>query len=430
MIRLVLGCLLALFSFSCKEQPPEPGSASPLLAVEDASCTEVWLHVLFADGIPYHQVILTRDGKPILSSTVRATDTLIADEGLLPSHTYSYDVTVTGMFGQHASVQARTMDTTSHDFTWQTDALGDGNSSSLYDVAIINDTLAYAVGEIYKRDSLGNWDPNAYNLTKWDTRTWQLLRVPVPLCGSGSTWPYPLYAIVAFSPDDFSMSGGADMERWDGKQFSWSCAMNGMVSGAILKIWGASSRDLYAVGRNGTLISFFASSWQKLTSGTTADLRDVNGYIDPSTRRTTIMAVASSPGETKLLSLSPSTAQDTLSWPPTVRLRGIWISSRFAVYASGAGLWRHAGAGWKEIPGLPNVNFTEVRGTAENDIFVTAWGGVLAHYNGNTWHQFTEIPAGYSFEGVAVSQNMVVAVGFTGGVSVDKAAVVIGRRIP
>ncbi|MBI3006249.1 MAG: hypothetical protein HYY49_12660, partial [Ignavibacteriales bacterium] len=40
-------------------------------------------------------------------------------------------------------------DTTSHNFTWTIDTVGDGNSSVLYDVAIINDTLAYAVGEIY-----------------------------------------------------------------------------------------------------------------------------------------------------------------------------------------------------------------------------------------------------------------------------------------
>ncbi|MGH2567306.1 MAG: hypothetical protein ACRDGA_03130 [Bacteroidota bacterium] len=36
-------------------------------------------------------------------------------------------------------------DTTSHNFAWQTFVLGDGNSI-LYDVAIVNDTLAYAVG--------------------------------------------------------------------------------------------------------------------------------------------------------------------------------------------------------------------------------------------------------------------------------------------
>ena len=46
-------------------------------------------------------------------------------------------------------------DTTSHNYAWQTFILGDGNSSVLYDAAIINDTLIYAVGEIYLKDSTG-----------------------------------------------------------------------------------------------------------------------------------------------------------------------------------------------------------------------------------------------------------------------------------
>ncbi len=46
-------------------------------------------------------------------------------------------------------------DTTSHNYAWQTFILGDGNSSVLYDAAIIYDTLIYAVGEIYLKDSTG-----------------------------------------------------------------------------------------------------------------------------------------------------------------------------------------------------------------------------------------------------------------------------------
>ena len=42
-----------------------------------------------------------------------------------------------------------TLDTTSHDFSWKTFTFGGGGGSVLNDVAIVNDTLAYAVGEIY-----------------------------------------------------------------------------------------------------------------------------------------------------------------------------------------------------------------------------------------------------------------------------------------
>ena len=67
---------------------------------------------------------------------------------VLPSHTYTYTLATAG--ATNITAQARTMDTTSHAFTWQSFTFGDGGGScTLYDVAIINDTLAYAVGEIY-----------------------------------------------------------------------------------------------------------------------------------------------------------------------------------------------------------------------------------------------------------------------------------------
>jgi len=47
------------------------------------------------------------------------------------------------------------MDTTSHNFTWQTWTFGEHSSSRLYDVAIINENNIWAVGEIYMKDSLG-----------------------------------------------------------------------------------------------------------------------------------------------------------------------------------------------------------------------------------------------------------------------------------
>ena len=46
-----------------------------------------------------------------------------------------------------------TMDTTSHNFTWQSWTFGDIGSSVLYDVAIINENNIWAVGEINIADT-------------------------------------------------------------------------------------------------------------------------------------------------------------------------------------------------------------------------------------------------------------------------------------
>jgi hypothetical protein len=47
------------------------------------------------------------------------------------------------------------IDTTSHNFNFQTWRFGEYSSSTLYDVAIIDENNIWAVGEIYLNDSTG-----------------------------------------------------------------------------------------------------------------------------------------------------------------------------------------------------------------------------------------------------------------------------------
>ena len=139
------------------------------------------MRVRFGDSLLSRKFTLAVDGRRMISRQVSATDTLVIADSLFPLHTYNVRAYLIedGLAGDSSNViQITTMDTTSHQFTWQVDTLGDGASSVLYDVAIINDTLAYAVGEMYLRDTLGYFDPNAFNIAKWNGIRWQLKRLP------------------------------------------------------------------------------------------------------------------------------------------------------------------------------------------------------------------------------------------------------------
>ncbi|NOX65840.1 MAG: hypothetical protein GXO85_08580 [Chlorobi bacterium] len=74
------------------------------------------------------------------------------------------------------------MDTTSHNFAWETYTFGGVNGSSyLKDVAIINENNIWAVGEIHTEetdqfDSNGVW-VKPYNAIHWDGSTWELKRI-------------------------------------------------------------------------------------------------------------------------------------------------------------------------------------------------------------------------------------------------------------
>ena len=78
-----------------------------------------------------------------------------------------------------------------------------------------------------------------------------------------------------------------------------------------------------------------------------------------------------------------------------------------------------------QITELPSYFSTRVRGTAMNDVFVVGAFGLCGHFNGISWKNYPEVslPDG-SYEGLAVSENLIVAVGFAG----SKAVVLRGYR--
>ena len=174
--------LFVLFSFcalTCrKNNPVTPPDTTFALTEDDVNCTEAYLELKLGTGITSRSVTFKRDTTTLFTKIINVTDTVLADTGLIPNHTFTY-ATILG--GETQQCTVTTLDTTSSNFTWQTFTLGGAASSALFDVAIINDTLAYAVGEIYINDSTGQVDPQPYNLAIWNGNSWRIQKVPVLL---------------------------------------------------------------------------------------------------------------------------------------------------------------------------------------------------------------------------------------------------------
>jgi hypothetical protein len=127
----------------------------------------------------------------------------------LPNTTYKFDA-VTYEDGKEVKsnpVTFTTLDTTSHNFTWQTFEFGQHSSSVLYDVAIIDENNIWAVGEIYMNDSLGNPDSKIYNAMHWNGNIWEPKRIKTLFGGNLIT--VPLAGIIAFSATDIWMVGSS-----------------------------------------------------------------------------------------------------------------------------------------------------------------------------------------------------------------------------
>ena len=152
----------------------EPQSVSTLtLSVEDVSCTEAWLQ-LTTNNIQLPVTInLLKNNSLTLTFSLSTKDSLLYIDSLLPNQIYKFLITMQQSNNASNELSVTTMDTISHNFTCQTFTFGEHSSSSLYDVAIINENDIWAVGEIYMNDSLGNPDPIAYNVLHWDGTSWK-----------------------------------------------------------------------------------------------------------------------------------------------------------------------------------------------------------------------------------------------------------------
>jgi hypothetical protein len=417
---------IILGGFGCRGKIIEPIDTESLLIAEDVGVTDVWLKIHVPPLFQNFEITLKRDTTTLLRTILTNTDTLIADEDLLPNHAYTY--TLMHDLGTNrkpeTQIAVTTMDTASHNFTWEISTLGDGLSSELLDVAIINDTLAYAVGEIYKRDSLGNWINPPYNVAKWNGYHWEL----------SSATSVPLRTVFVFADTDI-WAGSSAPYHWDGR--SWiGYNVTGIFGGWINKFWGTSSHDLYMVGTNGSIAHYNGTVWQKMESGTTFQMQDIYGAKNNKTGGWEILAVAAnlySGNSARLLKINKQTSVTLPTDGLGQNLSGVWFKPPYHYYIVGGFIYRNSKVGdskfpWiKYSPGEINNYYTfAIRGTDINDIVTVGAFGELLHFNGATWKNYynTLGMASGSFYGVAIKGNLIIAVGHIDA----KAVIAVGRR--
>jgi hypothetical protein len=438
----IMSFILSLILSGCKSNktPTPPQSENPeiiLSVMEEAGLQEIYLHVQIKNISPPAEIQLQRNGSLLNNFEMIVNDTTVIDTGLTPSTDYTYLAYVfkDNVLQDSSDVLAtRTMDTTSHDFTWQTFTFGDGNGSTLKDVFIINENDIWAVGNIQVLDSTGTrWIP--YNAVHWDGQEWELKKILTQTV-FGTPEVVTLTSVFAFAADDvwvYSLAGAYG--HWNG--VSWDSEIIYETVGTITKIWGSSSSDIYFVGTNGNITHYDGSSWQLLTSGTDTDLLDVWGSPDGNAVWTcgtdinvpTVLLrneIGLWEKEYEDMDFMFQVRSDTLSG----RLVSGWnFNNHYNFILTSLGLYKIPSL----IPGkIQRLSFRDelfpgfprrVRGNAENDIFITGDFFMIVHYNGLTWRYFSEISGSGRFWSIDLKDNIVCAVGndadfFTKGIIV------------
>jgi hypothetical protein len=427
-VALILVCIhLACLYLGCKDDGTDPIPERIRLTLIDASVKETYLHIAVTNPASNETLALQRNGATVMTFAAVA-DTNIADTALTQTAAYQYAARLTAnneTTGTSNTISAQTLAPTSHNFTWQTFLLGDGNNSSLYDVAIINDTLIYAVGEMYLRDSTGAIEDTPHNLAVWNGTRWRIERVPVPLCPNGTGY-FPLRTLFAFAWNDIWLSGGGEMIHWNGQTFQGDCAINPLIQGIITRIWGSSSTNLYVVGGGGTLIHYNGTTWRRLESGTTTHILDAWGVLNPMTGKEEVYCAVTDffdPNGKKILKIVDQTRIDSVRWNTGRDISSVWTNKGAPLYTTGDGIFENKQGVWNEINLGTSVYTNRIRGNRLNDICLVGSFGLLAHYNGMAWRVYSEVyNAVYS--GLAVRDGIIAAIGERNG----RGVVTIGRR--
>jgi hypothetical protein len=438
---LVFVLFLGLTNISCKKNPVAPQPVPVSLTVADVGTTEAWLTIGFTGGGDFS---VSRNGATILQGHFSGDDTTVVDDSLAPEKSYTYTgskIENGKVTGTSQPLQVTTLDTTSNNFTWQTFTFGQqGNSSVLNDVTIINDTLAYAVGEIYLNDSTGQPDPLPYNLAKWNGKSWQLQKVPYYY--EGQAFYHPIQTIYAFGSNNIWF-GGNGLIHWDGINFIPVDISDVWGAYQINKIWGTGN-DLYIVGDDGSMAHFDGTSWTKLESGTNQDLYDIfsangdNIYASGGNYANLTGIVLENKNNVWQTLIEGSNIDSENVFKPDFAgtAATVWVSPTNTVYFGGQLLYRYKFGQCDFVRSLPGNYFGEngnaqnwglinkIRGVADNDMVIVGERNTIRSFNGVSWRQIGmpyDPASDYDWLSVDMKGNTVIAVGRYG----DNAAAIV-----
>lgn len=433
--------LMLLLVAGCKEELTDPLFGNFQITAEFVGVGEAFLRMKVAVNDAPWMLLITRDSTTIFVSQYiygASLDTTIHDIYLRPSSNYVYrayylfNLTVAD---SSAPLNVTTMDASSNAFTWQLYRLGYGFSHGYRDVAIVNDTCVWAVGEVFEWDSV-SMDLTMYNAARWDGSTWKEYKVPIRLQSLDTAYitDQDVISSVFATPqnDVWFASGAGGLTRYQDSVWDMIHIPYNEGPGSGSKIWGTSSQDLYFGAFSGRLTHYDGNSWQHLVSGTTLPIQDIWGALDSTTGNWEILAVASSPFQSldrwimKISGLTVTRYNDRGINSP---LLGVWFVPGKKYFAVGDSIFT------KGYPGADTASWALdnpygylhncIRGNGINDAVIAGGLGDIIHYDGLFWHTYiyyTKLRGNYYR--VAMRGDMIVAVGDDNGQGV----VAFGRR--
>jgi len=413
LLKLIALVFVTLIVLSCdsNEPPIPPDETKPTLtlALDDASCIEAWMQLTTKDLTLPAEITLkqyNQAGDSVIQTFSLSTkDSLLYVDSLLPNQTYKFKVVANTTSNPQPTtneVELTTMDTTSHNFSFQSWTFGTVGSSTLYDVAIINENNIWAVGEIMIADTSQN-GYTTYNAVHWDGSEWELHKFyfyTVP--GQPDTGVYEARSILAFDANNVWITCGSQITKWNGvRQINrqWTSVYAN-------KLWGSNNNNIYAVGINGQIAHYNGTNWQRIESGTTSGVGDISGIQNDKGKSIKYCA-----SDNLLLKIDGDNNLISIAVEQGMFLNSVWAASNRLIYTAGNGIVLYKNEKWQKIDS-PDINtIYGINGQSFNDIGGLSSNLSIFHFNGFSW---SSIQTGLNniYLKIQIKNNTIATVGW------------------
>ena len=413
------------------------------LSLHSAGVTSINLNVSPEDSLSFFTFELSRNDSVVKTLSIQS-NTLIKDTGLNPNTAYTYKgywMNGTKRVGESNTLNVTTMDTTSHNFTWEIDTLGE-YGSYLNDVWIVDENDIWVVGALSIDDSTLNYEGHLnYNAAHWDGNEWEFRKVMQP-----GGYVIPVSCIYYFDENDIWFGQGGLPIQWNGDEYYMFMPSNGEHPGqpTINAIWGTSSSNMYFVGRRGSIVHYDGTEFVQMESGTNVNLKNIHGSGDGEFVFATGFTISGeNAGQTVALELIDNEWQTLYSYHTTLP-NNESTGGVYACYVYGDTVYfNRTGGFWKFnyltrestiIPpentgGLSGFGFQKIIVANTNDIHFIANGFSYLHFNGGSWYVDHSVNTYFLSECVSnnfdYEANSITMVGY---ITLGKGIVVLGRH--
>ncbi len=419
--------IFAVCLLGCNSTEPE-NLITAVISVLDVGCTEAWVNIKLQNSKLPIELVLKENDVNFLSTSINSNDTTIIIKNLGPGQTYKIKVESPRIKINSNQIEITTLDTTSHNFHWETFSFGEKASSKLIDIAIVNKNNIWAVGEIftentYTYDSNGVWQ-EPYNAVHWDGLEWELKRILVN--SQGEMIYSPLYGVFALPDGEIVFSAGIpylpEGDIWQ-LHHLFELGILNENDGSVYQIWGSSINNLYFAGNRGTIVHYNGNSWNKINSGIDIEIKDIKGDYNELNGEYEILALAS--GATiasgrEILKLSPNNSEILNNNGINLTVKEIWFKSNSKHFIVGDGIYVKSDLFSNETWDKQKHNVTEyytnaIEGTELNDLVICGALNEVLHFNGVSWRSYrTTINNGAatSLVGIDYKDNLCCITGY------------------